>query len=67
MLLDTAVDEAQSRSGQYVGCLLVDQSVKMSLDLQNESERVVLKKKKVDTVRVCIIKQWYLWLMENHY
>lgn len=38
MLLDTAVDVAQSGSGQHVGRLLVDQSVKVSLDLENVGE-----------------------------
>lgn len=38
MLLDTAVDVAQSGPGQHVGCLLVDQSVKVSLDLENVGE-----------------------------
>lgn len=38
MLLDTAVDVTQSSSGQHVGCLLVDQSVKVSLDLENVGE-----------------------------
>lgn len=35
VLLDTAVDVTQSSSGQHVGCLLVDQSVKVSLNLEN--------------------------------
>lgn len=38
VLLDTAVDITQPSSSQHVGCLLVDQSVKVSLDLQNEAE-----------------------------
>lgn len=39
MLLDTAVDVTESGSGQHVGRLLVDQSVKVSLDLENVGER----------------------------
>lgn len=42
MLLHAAVDVAQSGSGQHVGCLLVDQGVKVSLDLKKKKtqERV---------------------------
>ena len=40
VLLHTAVDVAQPGSGQHVGRLLVDQSVKVSLDLENVGERV---------------------------
>lgn len=39
VLLDTAVDVTESSSGQHVGRLLVDQSVKVSLDLENVGER----------------------------
>lgn len=39
VLLDTAVDVTESGSGQHVGRLLVDQSVKVSLDLENVGER----------------------------
>lgn len=38
VLLDAAVDVAQSSSGQHVGRLLVDQSVKVSFDLENVGE-----------------------------
>lgn len=38
VLLHTAVDVAQSGSGQHVGRLLVDQRIKVSLDLKREGE-----------------------------
>lgn len=38
VLLDAAVDVAQPSSGQHVGCLLVDQCVKVSLNLENVGE-----------------------------
>lgn len=38
MLLDDAVEVTQSGSGQHEGRLLVDQSVKVSLDLCNVGE-----------------------------
>lgn len=38
VLLDTVVDITQSSSSQHVGRLLVDQSVKVSLDLENVRE-----------------------------
>lgn len=38
VLLDAAVDVAQPSSCQHVGCLLVDQRVKVSLNLENVGE-----------------------------
>lgn len=61
VLLDAAVDVTQSGSGQHVGRLLVDQSVKVSLDLKNAGERAAKNR----VVRPSIVKRWYLWLMEN--
>lgn len=40
VLLHTVVDVAQSSPCQNVGCLLIDQRVKMSLDLENVRESV---------------------------
>ena len=43
VLLDAAVDVTDSGSGQHVGRLLVDQSVKVGLDLGNVGEKSGLK------------------------
>jgi len=55
MLLDTAVDVTQLGSGQHVGCLLVDQGVKVSLDLEHVGES-----------GLSIMSRWYLWLIVSH-
>ena len=45
VLLHAAVDVAESGSGQHVGRLLVDQRVKVSLDLGGEKKKKTQREK----------------------
>lgn len=62
-MLHTAVDVAEPGSGQHVGRLLVDQSVEVSLDLENVRDRKEGGGRggAQNPIQACFVNQWYLW------
>lgn len=66
VLLHTAVDVTESGSGQHVGRLLVDQGVKVSLDLEKRGiEKEWLNIQQSVRPEAALWTKWYLWLIEN--